>query len=218
MKFFLAFALIFVILLANDALSIPLLDKHTKKNDICDHQKKNKGKQIPGGSCSTTIQGEIPSIDHMVSTIIISPDNNKVLSANKPFNIVLLTDNLETGHFSDPDTQYYAEPQTLDKNGLIKGHVHVSIQSINGKKPPNAKDFVFFKGINNAADKDGKLSATVDKGLNPGHYRICTIGSSFAHQPLLMPVAKRGSTDDCIRVTVKNGKSKRAMSGGFNLN
>ncbi|CAG8634464.1 3970_t:CDS:1 [Funneliformis caledonium] len=214
MKFFLAYPLILVILLINDALSIPLSDD----KNICDHQKLNKGKQDPKGTCSTTIQGEIPSVDNMVATIITSPDNNKVLKAKVPFKVSFLVGNLATGFFSDPDTQYYTLPQTLNKHGLIKGHVHVTIQSINENRLPNTKDFVFFKGVNDKADKHGRLSVEVENGLSPGRFRICTISGSFSHQPPLLPIAKRGAADDCIRITVEKYKGKDApLENGENV-
>ncbi|KAH6572497.1 hypothetical protein BASA62_003324 [Batrachochytrium salamandrivorans] len=71
------------------------------------------------------------------------------------------------------------------------------------------KQFEFFKGINDR-HTDGKqgrlLSATILAGqltIN-GNYRICSITGSDSHQPVIMPVAQRGSQDDCIRVTVFN--------------
>jgi hypothetical protein len=204
MKFFLAYPLILGILLVNDALSNPLSDD----KNICDHQKLNTGKQDPNGTCSTTIQGEIPSVDNMVATIITSPDNNKVLKAKEPFKVSLLVGNLATGFFSDPDTQYYTLPQTLSKHGLIRGHVHVTIQSITENSLPNTKEFAFFKGINDKADKHGRLGVEVESGLSPGRFRICTISGSFSHQPPLLPIAKRGAADDCIRITVEQDKGK----------
>ncbi|CAJ0760397.1 10774_t:CDS:2, partial [Entrophospora sp. SA101] len=98
------------------------------------------------------------------------------------------TSNLITGFFTDPNEKYYAEPQLL-KNGVIKGHSHVTIQKLDGNNLPDAKDFAFFKGLDQP-DKNGILSVKV-KGLSPGDYRICTLVSSFSHQPVIMPVAKR---------------------------
>nr|CAG8611831.1 14792_t:CDS:2 [Entrophospora candida] len=90
-------------------------------------------------------------------------------------------------------SKYYAEPQQL-KNGVIKGHSHITIQKLDGNNLPDAKDFTFFKGLYQP-DKNGILSVRV-KGLSPGDYRICTLVSSFFHQPVIMPVAKHGSQDD----------------------
>ncbi|KAI9868497.1 MAG: Pathogenicity cluster 5 protein d [Trichoglossum hirsutum] len=69
-------------------------------------------------------------------------------------------------------------------------------------KPLDAQKFLFFKGINDAGDGKGNLQATVKGGLPAGKYRVCTIGTSFTHQPALMPVARRGAQDDCQKFSV----------------
>ncbi len=61
--------------------------------------------------------------------------------------------------------------------------------------------FVFFKGLNEVADGDGILSALVASGLPAGFYRMCSINSSTNHQPVLVAVAQRGSSDDCVYVS-----------------
>jgi len=99
------------------------------------------GLQKTGGSCNgitmvylpielhLSIQGQIPSKDKMVSTIILSPQHNEnIPQVHKTFNVVLAIDNLETGHFTNPDTTYYSAPQQLNKDGLIIGHTHITIQ------------------------------------------------------------------------------------------
>lgn len=107
----------------------------------------------------------------------------------------------------DAQATYYSAPQQLDRDtGRIVGHTHVTVQKIDdgSGRPPNAAAFDFFKGINNAPDNDGILSADVAGGLAPGKYRVCTMSSSSNHQPVLMPVAQRGAQDDCQRFTVRS--------------
>jgi hypothetical protein len=66
---------------------------------------------------------------------------------------------------------------------------------------------VFFKGLNDPA-VDGTLSVVIPAGTLPvGLLRICSISGSESHQPVVMPVAQRGSQDDCIRVEVVNNGS-----------
>ncbi|CAJ0826272.1 3440_t:CDS:2, partial [Entrophospora sp. SA101] len=162
-------------------------------NNLCKNKKLTNGQQFRQGSCSQTIQGEIPSVNKMPSTLIIEPINGQILKSQQSFRVKTKTSNLITGFFTDPNEKYYAEPQLL-KNGVIKGHSHVTIQKLDGNNLPDAKDFAFFKGLDQP-DKNGILSVKV-KGLSPGDYRICTLVSSFSHQPVIMPVAKRGSQDD----------------------
>jgi len=175
-------------------------------NNVCDISKKDlfNGTQNPEGSCVTTVMGEIPSKNKMVSTVIRFPKNNERIKANTAFTIRTKTINLITGFFDDPVKQYYIFPQTLNEKGIIQGHSHVTIQKIvNEDEPLDPEVFAFFKGLNDPADGNGELTALVEKGLPAGDYRLCTMVSSFAHQPTLMPVAQRGSQDDCVRFTVE---------------
>ena len=157
----------------------------------------------------------------MVSTLIVSPPSGSTVDASKDMTVTLKTRNLVTGFFNDPATQYYLVPQTLDpKTGFIQGHQHVSIQSIGaGNAAPDAQTFAFFKGLNDAAPDGQTLSVVVPAGsltIN-GQHRICTITGTDGHQPVIMPVAQRGSQDDCIRVNVANA-GKVANIKGAQLN
>jgi hypothetical protein len=147
--------------------------------------------------------GEIPDVNSMTSQLIVNPKNCDDIDDNTKFTVQVKVANLETGNFDDPATQYYIFSQQLNKQGFIKGHSHITIQKLNGDNLPNAKEFAFFKGLNDPAD-NGVLSVAVEDGLKAqGEYRICTMGGSFAHQPLIMPVAQRGAQDDCIRINIK---------------
>nr|CAG8511217.1 8856_t:CDS:2 [Entrophospora candida] len=179
--------LFFIILIAISSIIIVSGDKKLN-NNLCKNKKLTNGQQFRQGSCSQTIQGEIPSVNKMPSTLIIEPINGQILKSQQSFRVKTKTSNLITGFFTDPNEKYYAEPQQL-KNGVIKGHSHVTIQKLDGNNLPDAKDFAFFKGLDQP-DKNGILSVKV-KGLSSGDYRICTLVSSFSHQPVIMPVAKR---------------------------
>ncbi|CAJ0823300.1 6977_t:CDS:1 [Entrophospora sp. SA101] len=194
--------------------SVDALNERTKSQDVCKNAKVlENGEQIRGGSCSVTVQGEIPNENSMVSTTIFFPPNGGVIQAKKTFTIVTKTINLNTGFFSDPAKEYYIFPQTLGKNGLIQGHSHVTVQKFeNGQQILDPKKFAFFKGLNNNAKVNGELNLEVPGGLDVGSYRLCTMVSSFTHQPVLMPVAQRGAQDDCVRFKVANqGKKKRSL-------
>ncbi|KAI8845539.1 hypothetical protein BC829DRAFT_419464 [Chytridium lagenaria] len=132
----------------------------------------------------------------MVSTIIIQPDNLAELRAGQAFDVKIKNVNIQTGFFDNPQLKYYATPQTLNAQGIIQEHW-------DGQNPPDAINFQFFKGLN-APDVNGVHTTTVtaDK-VTPGNYRICSITGTFGHQPVVMPVAQRGSQDDCIRITIK---------------
>jgi hypothetical protein len=115
--------------------------------------------------------------------------------------------NLVAGSFTNPDSTYYAAPQAL-KGGKVVGHTHVTIQSLGNNiataTPPDAGTFAFFKGINDAGDGNGGLSAAVAGGLPAGVYRVCTMTSASNHQPVTMPVSKQSinrpisTADGCI--------------------
>ncbi|RIA90199.1 hypothetical protein C1645_770415 [Glomus cerebriforme] len=196
--------IIATILAAFIAVSVYAVDANTG-NNVCDISKKDlfNGTQNPNGECVTTVMGEIPSKDKMTSAIILFPANNEVIDENTPFTVKVLVSGLTTGFFDDPVKQYYLFPQTLDNNGVIQGHSHITIQQITDPNQTlDPQVFAFFKGLNDPA-VNGVLSTLVEKGLPAGNYRACTMNASFAHQPVLMPVAQRGAQDDCVRFTVK---------------
>lgn len=80
--------------------------------------------------------------------------------------------------------------------------------SLNPKGPLDPTQFAFFKGINDAGNGQGLLSATVVGGLPAGNYRVCTMASSTNHQPVIMPVAQRGTADDCTKFSVVGSGTK----------
>lgn len=158
--------------------------------------------------------GDIPAKAKMVSATIIFPETGGAsVAADTTFNITVQTANLEAGSFTNADKTYYAGPQFLGNSGGIVGHAHVTVQdmgsSLNPKKALDATAFAFFKGINDAGNGQGLLTATVTDGLPAGNYRVCTMNSASNHQPVLMPVAQRGTPDDCTKFVV-------AAAGGNN--
>jgi len=68
-------------------------------------------------------------------------------------------------------------------------------------EPTDPNVFAFFKGLNEKAS-GGVLSATVDKGLPAGTYRISSINASANHAPVVVAIAQRGSLDDVVYFTV----------------
>ncbi|PGG95556.1 hypothetical protein AJ79_09987 [Helicocarpus griseus UAMH5409] len=182
--------------------------------NFCSGKTLTNGLQQDGGSCNGIVMGDIPARTNMVSCIILNPQSGDDLEENTDFTIDIQVDNLVAGSFTNPDVTYYSAPQQL-VNGNVEGHSHVTIQSlgdINTQTPPDPDNFVFFKGINDAGDGQGGLSADVEGGLPAGAYRLCTMNSASNHQPVIMPVAQRGAQDDCIRFTVGQG------NGGNNQN
>ncbi len=137
--------------------------------------------------------GDIPATTNMVSTIITNPAPGQALAANTDFNVNLQVANLNAGVFTNPTVTYYTAPQAL-KNGNIVGHVHVTIQTLGANLTPaiapDATKFVFFKGIDDAGDGKGGLTAAVKGGLPAGNYRVCTMSAAANHQPVAMPVAQ----------------------------
>ncbi len=164
--------------------------------------------------------GKIPAKTTMISTIITNPIATTVLQEGQDFNITLQVNGLTAGSFTNAVATYYAAPQDLDGSGQVIGHTHVTVQdlgnSLNPSVPPDPTQFAFFKGINDAGNGKGGLAATVAGGLPAGNYRVCTLTSASNHQPVIMPVAQRGSQDDCQRFTVQGagGAANAAGSSG----
>lgn len=63
----------------------------------------------------------------------------------------------------------------------------------------DAANFVFFKGINTAA-QNGVLSAEVANGVPPGNYRLASINTDSNHAPAIAAVAQHGYLDDITYV------------------
>ncbi|GAA3684048.1 hypothetical protein GCM10022267_83610 [Lentzea roselyniae] len=118
------------------------------------------GTQIKQPNCVSLEIGEIPSVDNMVSAVIVNPKNAQTIRKGVPFTVEVKVANLATGFFTDPEFDYYQIQQTLDDNGTIQGHSHVVIQRLNGSNVPDPRVFAFFKGLNDAA-VNGVLSVTV---------------------------------------------------------
>jgi hypothetical protein len=150
--------------------------------------------------------GDIPAKTDMVSSIITFPlPGSATIESDTTFNISVQVSNLVAGFFTNADATYYAAPQALS-GGKVVGHTHVTVQDLGASlNPTTALDptqFAFFKGINDNGNGQGLLQATVTGGLPAGNYRVCTMASASNHQPVLMPVAQRGTPDDCTKFTV----------------
>ncbi|KAI0850009.1 hypothetical protein F5Y00DRAFT_261111 [Daldinia vernicosa] len=191
--------------------------------NFCSGQTLTNGLQVKTGSCNGIPMGKIPATTKMVSSVLINPQHNDNIQANKDFDIQVQVQNFSPGTFTNAANTYYSAPQDLDGQGQIIGHTHVTVQdmgnSLNPTKPLDATKFVFFKGINDAGNGNGLLSATVTGGLPAGNYRVCTMFSAANHQPVLMPVAQRGAQDDCNKFTVGgNGNNNGNNANNANNN
>jgi hypothetical protein len=161
--------------------------------------------------------GDIPAKTAMVSSVILFPTTGgAAIDSDTTFNISVQMSNLVAGSFTNADATYYAAPQFL-QGGQIVGHTHVTVQDLGGSLNPtqalDATQFAFFKGINDAGNGKGLLQAVVTGGLPAGNYRVCTMASASNHQPVLMPVAQRGTADDCTKFVVSgSGTTANAAS------
>ncbi|KAK4229895.1 hypothetical protein QBC38DRAFT_67300 [Podospora fimiseda] len=190
--------------------------------NFCAGKALTNGLQNRDGSCNGIPMGEIPGVGNMVSTVITSPTNFQDLPALTTFDITVNVRNMQLGAFTNATSTYYSAPQKLNGGGQIIGHTHVTVQNtgntLNPTQPLDATQFAFFKGINDAGNGNGALSATVTGGLPVGCYRVCTMSSASNHQPVLMPVAQRGSQEDCRYFTVGGACNNGGGGGGGNNN
>ncbi|KAF7883939.1 hypothetical protein EAF00_011251 [Botryotinia globosa] len=192
----------------------------TSKNNFinfCSGSTLTNGLQVTTGSCNGIPMGKLPAKTAMVSSTIINPPTGgKGIPSDTTFNITVQMSNLVAGSFTNADSTYFAAPQDLS-GGKVIGHTHVTVQdlgsSLNPTKALDATQFAFFKGINDAGNGNGLLSAVVPGGLPAGNYRVCTMASSSNHQPVIMPVAQRGTADDCTKFVVTgSGTTANAAS------
>lgn len=176
------------------------------------------GQQIKTGSCNPAPMGQIPATTAMPSSKFTFPKNFGTVAANKAFTITMAVQNLDTGHFVNAQTNYFAAPQQLNSQGKIVGHSHVVIErlsSLTQTTPGDPTNFAFFLGLNNAA-KGGVLSAAVSQGLPAGAYKLSSINTAANHQPVLGPVAQHGSFDDAVYFTVSDKGAASSNSTASN--
>jgi hypothetical protein len=165
------------------------------------------GQQIQSGSCNPAPIGVIPSTEKMPSSKFTNPKNGDTIPSGTDFTISMAIKNLQTGNFVNAQKNYFAAPQQLNGGGTIVGHSHVVVEKLSAldqTTPTNPKEFIFFKGLN-AAAQGGTLTANVPGGVPAGAYRLCSINTSSNHQPAIVPVAQHGSLDDCVYFTATAG-------------
>jgi len=190
----------------------------TSKNNfinICIGKGITDGKQITSGSCNPIPMGDIPSTDNMPAARFASPPLGSDVAAKTTFDIVMNVQGMQDGVFTNAQSTYYAAPQQLNAAGQIIGHNHITCQSIpsfTSTAIPDPKVFQFFKGID-APAVNGQLTATVTNGLAPGFYRCCSITTTANHVSVAVPVAQRGSIEDCTMFSVGQGNSANPFSG-----
>ncbi|KAI7916278.1 hypothetical protein M9X92_007979 [Pyricularia oryzae] len=209
---------------ANDAQAQSDVSQNNFIN-FCAGQTLTNGLQLVDGSCNGIPMGQIPSKQNMVASVIINPKMGDNIPEGQDFQIQVQTINLQAGSFTNAVATYYTAPQKLNGQGQIIGHTHVTVQdlgnSLNPTQPPDPTQFAFFKGIDDAGNGQGLLAATVEGGLPAGNYRVCTLTSGSNHQPVIMPVAQRGSQDDCQKFTVTangQGNNNGQNNNGQNNN
>lgn len=190
---------------ANEAQQAKSSTSQNNFINFCAGKTLTNGLQILAGSCNGIVMGDMPSKENMVSSIITFPTTGGTIKSDTDFNITVQMSNIVAGQFTNADATYYAAPQFL-QGGIIVGHTHVTVQNLgknmNPSTAPDPTQFAFFKGINDDGNGKGLLSAAVTGGLPAGNYRVCTMAAAANHQPVLMPVAQRGSPDDCTKFTV----------------
>jgi hypothetical protein len=150
------------------------------------------GESPQGGCVQSIVQGAIPNVANMVSTLITSPENGARIQAGVNFNVLIDSVNLDIVGRSG----FLSSPQVLNARGIIQGTRFLTVQNIGGGQiPPPASGFEQFLEVRGN-------QATVNR-LAAGSYRICTLTASQSGQPVIMPVAQRGGQDDCIRIIVQ---------------
>jgi hypothetical protein len=164
------------------------------------------GQQFGGGSCNPAPMGVLAPSTNMPSSKFLKPKNLDGIKAHTTFEIKMAVSHLETGHFTNPDTNYYAAPQRLNAGNDIMGHSHFVIEEIGSASATDLLDpskFVFFTAANAAADRDGNVSANVTNGLPAGTYKLSSINTSANHAPVLVSVAQHGALNDQVYVRVR---------------
>ncbi|GAA5913007.1 hypothetical protein JCM5296_003863 [Sporobolomyces johnsonii] len=172
------------------------------------------GQQVKTGSCNGVPMGVIGAQSTMPSAKFVNPPNLGTIPANQNFTIQMKINNLATGNFVNAESNYFSAPQNTDANGVIIGHSHVvieSIDSLGSTTVTNPQQFAFFKGLNDPA-VNGVLSTDVAGGLPAGTYKMSSINTAANHQPALVAVAQHGSLDDAVYFTVADNAAGTAAT------
>ena len=162
--------------------------------DFCQNKK---------STCITTVMGYIPAVDRMPFALIKSPlDGDSFSSSRGNFKVELDVHNLELVPV-DTIQSLFSGPQSLNEKGHLKGSIGLSVQylgmNLNQIEIPDAENYDYF------TPKGSDLTQFEITGLTKvGIYRVCTLMSAPTFQSLALPVAKRGSQNDCIRFTLTN--------------
>ncbi|KAF7972583.1 hypothetical protein HWV62_38572 [Athelia sp. TMB] len=180
------------------------------------NQPLTNGAQVKTGSCNPAPMGQIPATTAMPSAKFTFPKNlDNIATENTAFTVTMAIQNMETGNFVNAQTNYFSAPQQLNAQGQIIGHSHVVIEAltaIDQTTPTDPTTFAFFLGLN-AAAQNGVLTADVTNGLPAGVYKLTSINTAANHQPVLVPVAQHGSTEDSVYFTVGGSNSTTAATG-----
>lgn len=92
--------------------------------------------------------GDIPAVGAQPACKFVFPTNGANIEPNTNFTAQMAIENLDTGFFVNPNTNYFAAPQQLSSSGAIQGHSHIVIQAVNGIDDTNIADpqkFAYFK-------------------------------------------------------------------------
>jgi hypothetical protein len=163
------------------------------------------GQQVKGGSCNPAPMGVIAPSTNIPSSKFVNPKNLDAVQAYTTFEITMAINHLDTGHFANPDSNYFAAPQQLNCDNDIIGHTHFVIEQLDCATSTTVSDpskFVFFQGVNTPADAQGNLAISVTDGLPPGVYKLSSNHASANHAPPVVAVAQRGTMEDQIYVSV----------------
>ncbi|RDA90102.1 hypothetical protein CP533_2567 [Ophiocordyceps camponoti-saundersi (nom. inval.)] len=157
-------------------------------------------KPVPCCEQGCTTQGQIPSVQAMISTIINQPIPGQQIEVNRSFAIELTTSNL---HLSDEMLPTFA-PQRVDQaTGQTKGHVYVRIERLVESTGLGLLDFIHVaraQRISSAASSGStRLRVNVRGGVPiAGRHRACSIATGENGWPVVMPEVRRGPVDDCV--------------------
>jgi hypothetical protein len=156
-------------------------------------------------ACNPIPMGMIASQNNMPSGKFTNPKNLDTIQANTSFNITMKIQNLVTGNFVNPQTNYFSAPAQQDQTGNTIGHSHFVVEAIDSLQSTtvtNPLQFAFFKGVDPAA-VNGVMTVNVPGGLPAGTFRLGSMNAAANHQPVLATVAQHGMFDDVVYFTSK---------------
>ncbi|EAU90561.2 hypothetical protein CC1G_00945 [Coprinopsis cinerea okayama7 len=204
-----------------DASAVGIIPSLTSRNNFINFCASRNNGALTNGSpnsrdsvCNPCPIGLLPAAADMPSVKITEPLPLAVLDPNQEFTIALRSRNFAFGSATNPSASFMTAPQQLSSEGVIIGHMHLVIESLDSfdqTTPPDPQQFSYFTEV---VDDDQAPRVVIPPILGVGLYRATVSLHAISHQPITLPVLQRGATSDAVYFSIGNGTMRAFANDG----